>query len=68
MEDKRPVMLDGERSDTYARRTGFYPPHWTSDRYLVQDARIREYEEVAGRGLSAKGRATARAYLRRWGS
>lgn len=55
MQDERPNMLDGERSDAYTRRTGFYPPHWDSDRCKVQDARISEAE-----------RADNAAYLRRW--
>lgn len=54
--DERPAMLDGERSDHYARRTGFLPPHWTMDQCAVFDAKVREAELV-----------NDRRWLRRWG-
>jgi hypothetical protein len=55
----RPPMLEGERSEAYVRRTGYWPPHWTSERCQVFDAKSNEMRRYA--------EPFARRWLRRWG-
>jgi hypothetical protein len=51
-----PPMLEGERADAYARRTGHLPPHWSNERCSVFDGQVDE-RQMAG----------DRRWLRRWG-
>jgi Protein of unknown function (DUF2510)/HIRAN domain len=52
-----PAVLEGESPDHYRKRTGRYPPRWTSYRCRYQDALIEDAR-----------RTRNRAYLRRWGA
>lgn len=51
-----PPMRPWERPSEYTKRTGYYPPHWTSDRCREQDAKIHT-AELAGN----------HEYVKRWG-
>jgi len=51
-----PAKRAGESSDRYRKRTGRYPPQWTSYQCRYQDALIEEARRTGNR-----------SYLRRWG-
>lgn len=65
---EKPSRLDHESAAAFTRRTGQYPPEWSSERCRVQDAKIAECQDVATRGLTAQDRAVGRDNLRRWGA